>query len=464
MGGLFDTLTLGSRSLDTYRKAIDTTGHNLANVNTPGYTRQRVVIQSVAQDSDIGPVGGGADATAVEQLHNVFFDKQIQVENSVTGSLQARQDALQQSLSALQETINRSDASGTTTSGISQGLADFFAGMQSLSSDPSSVPERQVLIEQSQTLASRFNQVDAKLGAIADNINQTVTSEVGQVNSLARDIAKLNQSIVKEEAASDGSANDLRDARQQKIQELSKLVKIDTAEQPSGAVNVIVSGVSIVDGVDTPNTLETFDSGDGALEVRAAGQTGPLTLTGGSIEGSISTRDNDVSTVRAQVNALAQNFISEVNKIHSGGFSLTGSTGADFFTGTSAADISVNADLVGNPSLIQASSAADEIGNNDVAVALAQLGHAGQAALDGQTFSNRQAQIVAGLGQKVADAQRDLTDQKSISEYVQTQRDSVSGVSLDEEMTNLIMFQKAFEASAKLISMTDEMLNTIIQM
>src|SRR5262249_54695214 len=132
MAGLFDTLALGSRSLNTYRKAIDTAGHNLANVNTPGYTRQRLVVQSVTNTSDIGEVGGGADGTQVQRLQNDFFDKQLQVESSVQGTLESRQDALQQALSSLQEAIDRNSSSGTSTSGISQGLADFFAGLQSL--------------------------------------------------------------------------------------------------------------------------------------------------------------------------------------------------------------------------------------------------------------------------------------------------------------------------------------------
>src|SRR5690242_5004962 len=146
MAGLFDTLSLGSRSLDTYRKAIDVTGHNLANVNTPGYTPQNLVFQSVAWNSDTGEIGGGMDTPQVQQLHNEFFDRQVTVESSVEGSLESRQDALQQALTSLKESINRSDASGTSTSGISQALSDFFAGLQSLSSDPSSMPERQVLL------------------------------------------------------------------------------------------------------------------------------------------------------------------------------------------------------------------------------------------------------------------------------------------------------------------------------
>ncbi len=463
MAGLFDTLSLGSRSLATYRKAIDTSGHNLANVNTPGYTRQRLVIQSVSNSTEIGQVGAGAEAVRVERLQNDFFDQQVQVESSVQGSLNSRQSALQQALNALQENVDRSGSNGTTTSGISQDLADFFASAQSISTNPTSLAERQVFLEKAQALAGKFNQVDTGLASVASNVNQQISGNVAQVNSLVNDIAKLNASIVQEEATTDGAANDLRDSRQQKIEELAGLVKIDTAAQPSGAVNVMVSGVTLVDGSNVANTLETFDA-NGATQVRVAGQTDALALTGGSIEGSITARDNDVGDLRAQVNSLAQTFITEVNKVHSAGFSLTGSTGANLFNGTSAADIAVNPDLVSNPSLIQASAVSGDNGNNQAIIGVAQLATAAQSALGGQSFSDRQAQMVAGVGQKAASAQKDLDDQNSIVDFVKGQRESVSGVSLDEEMSNLVMFQKAFQASAKLISMTDEMLSTIIQM
>jgi flagellar hook-associated protein 1 FlgK len=464
MAGLFDTLALGSRSLETYRKAIDVTGHNLANVNTPGYTRQRLVLESVAGSSDIGEIGGGVDATQVQQLHNQFFDQQIQVESSVQGSLEARQDALQQALTSLQETINRSDPSGTSTSGISQALSDFFGGLQSLSTDPGSIPERQVFLQKAQTLAARFNQVDSKLGNVSTMLNESISSDVNKVNTLAQDIAKLNGAIAQEEAASGNPANDLRDSRQSKVQELARLVKVDVIEQPPGSLNLIVGGVPLVAGGDVVSNLETFDSGNGDLQVRAGGQVTALSLTGGSIEGSISVRDKELSQVRAQINTLAETLVSEMNTAHAEGFGMAGSTGAAFFTGQNAKDIAVNSALLADPAFLQANGVSGETGDNAVVVAMARLGNAAHAALNGQSFSDRQAQIVAGLGQNVADAQRDVDDQKAISDFVESQRESISGVSLDEEMANLVMFQKAFQASAKLISMTDEMLATIIQM
>ena len=465
MAGLFDTLALGSRSLTTYRKAIDTTGHNLSNVHTPGFTRQRLEIESTTVNNGIaGQIGTGAEGVRIVRLKNEFAERQIQMETSIEGSLSVQHDTLKQALTSLQEAIDRNGSSGTTTSGISQGLSEFFNAAQNLTTNPSSIPDRQVLVQKAQELATKFNQADGRLASLHESLNQQIQSDVGKANSLALEIANLNSAIVSEEALSDGYANDLRDSRQAKLEELSKLVRIEATEQEDGSMNVAVAGNLLIEGRDVLNTLEAFDPGDGRLMVRATGQADVLAVTGGSIEGAISVRDGQLATLRTQINSLAETLITEVNTAHSAGFSLTGTTGANFFTGSNASDIAVNQALLREPSLLQAAGATGEPGDNTIARAIAELEGKAHAALDGQTFSGKQGQTVAWLGQEVANARTNLEDQTTISQFIRDQRDSVSGVSVDEEMANLVMFQKAFQASAKLISMTDEMLATIIQM
>lgn len=465
MAGLFDTLNLGANSLATYRKAIDVTGHNLANVNTEGYTRQRLVIEATTVDGGAwGPIGTGSEAARVVQLHHETAGKQLQTEASIEGSISAKHDALQQALVFLQESIDRNGTNGTNTKGISQGLADFFAAAQNVATNPGSMAEREVMLQKAQELATKFNTADSRLSTLQEGLDNRVTAEVGQANGLLQDIAKLNESIVAEEALSPGYANDLRDTRQLKLEALSKLVKVDASEQENGAVNVSIGGNLVVEGRELSGTLETFTSGDGTLQVRVAGQTAALSLTGGSIQGAIGVRDGALADLRSEINTLAETMISEVNAVHAGGFGLDGTTGANFFNGTNASDIAVNSDLLRDPARLQASGVAGEAGNNTVARAIADLSKQTHAALGGLTFSAKQGQTVAALGQELATAKSELADQKTISQFVRNQRDSISGVSIDEEMTNLVMFQSAFQASAKLISMTDEMLATIIQM
>jgi flagellar hook-associated protein 1 FlgK len=465
MAGLFDTINLGANSLATYRKAIDVTGHNLANVNTPGYTRQRLLIESTTVDGGAwGPIGTGSEGVKVVQLQHETAGRQLQTEASIEGSLSVKQDALQQALVFLQESIDRNGANGTNTKGISQGLADFFAAAQSVATNPGSMAEREVMLQKAQELATKFNNADSRLASLQQGLSDRVTSDVGQANGLLQEIAKLNESIVAEEALTPGYANDLRDTRQLKLEALSNLVKIDASEQENGAVNVSIAGHLMVDGREVAGSLETFTAGDGSLQVRASGQSILLPLTGGSIHGALSVRDTELANLRSDINLLASTLISEVNAVHSVGFGLNGSTGANFFTGANAADIAVNTDILRDPALLQASGVSGEAGNNQVALAIHGINQRTHAALGNLTFSGKQAQTVAAFGQEVAIAKSDLADQKTISQFVRNQRDSISGVSIDEEMTNLIMFQKAFQASAKIISTADEMLATILEM
>jgi len=225
MAGLFDTLGIGARSLTTYRKAIDVAGHNLANVNTDGYTRQRLAIEATTTGSDMGTIGSGSEGTRIDRLHNVFIDKQVQVENSVSGSIETKQDALQQAINALNEALDRNGASGTSTAGISQGFSDFFAALQSLSTNPLTIPERQVALQKAIELCNKFNQTDSRIAAVETGLNEHLQSDVTQANTLLSDIATLNNKISSDESFADSPANDLRDARQQKIDQLASLIK-----------------------------------------------------------------------------------------------------------------------------------------------------------------------------------------------------------------------------------------------
>ncbi len=464
MAGLFDTLGIGTRSLTTYRKAIDVAGHNLANVNTEGYTRQRLAIEATTTGSEMGTIGSGSEGMRIDRLHNIFIDKQAQVENSVSGSIEVKQDALQQALNALNEALDRNSASGTSTAGISQGLSDFFNALESLSTTAPSIPDRTVVLQKAAELATKFNQTDSRIAAVESGLNDRLQSDVTKANALLDDIATLNKKISASESFVDSPANDLRDARQQKIDQLSSLVKFDAVENENGALNVIINGRTFVDGANVTAQLETFDPGNGKPLVRVVGDAAALSVTGGSIEGAISVRDNQVANLRADINNLASTLITSVNQIHATGFGLDGSTGLNFFNGANAADIKVNPDLLADPRKLAASGVNGASGDNSVLLQIVQLRDKPNASLNGVSFSSRQAQIVASLGQELSSTNQDLSDQQTIQKYLSAQRDSVSGVSIDEEMANLVMFQKAFQASAKLISMTDEMLATIIQM
>jgi flagellar hook-associated protein 1 FlgK len=471
--GLFGTLGVAARALQTQQQGIEVAGHNLANAANPAYARQRIIIQtSQSVPSSIGPQGTGAEAIAIQQIRNFLIDEQLASELSVGGYWTAQQQGLEYARAALGQEIDlrasgaegAAAASGTAGEGIAEALSDLFNAFQSLSTNPTSLAERQVLLQKAQNLASQFNQVDGRLGNVRNALNAALQSDVASANELLAEIAGLNDKIITVELTSTGVANDLRDLRQQKIEELSRLVAIDTSVQPNGAINVSIAGTLVVSNEDVLDTLEAYDAGGGQFLVRT--QTGgtPLTLTGGSIQGTIDARDGALAALSTSINSLATLLISEVNTIHSAGFSLTGSTGASFFTGTNAGTIAVNAALLSDPSLIQASGTSGAVGDNQVALALAQLADQTFAAVGNQTFGQSYAQTVSAFGQSLSSANQQIADQQIVENMLRRQRDSVSGVSIDEEMTDLMKYQRAFEASARLVTVIDEMLETLVNM
>jgi len=474
MLGLFGTLSMANRSLQTQRAGTEVAGHNLANVNTPGYSRQRVDIDtSIAIPSEMGPQGTGADAVGIQQIRDVLLDRQIVTETSVRGAYEAKQKALQLGQAALGQQIDRqaTGAAGSAAAsgiggqhGIAEEMSDLFNAFRGLAASATSMPARQEVIKTAQDLATQFNQVSTRLANLRTSLNDSLASDVAQANLALSDIAKLNEQIVAVEIGTPAKANDLRDARQKRIEDLAKLVNITTTANPNGSVDIAIDGVPLVVGPIVQDTLETYDAGGGQFLVRTVTGGTTLNLTGGTMQGTIDARDNDLTTLQTSIDTLAATLISEVNTVHGAGFGRNGTSGEAFFTGATAADIGVNTNLANDPWMIQAGGVAGAPGDNTVAVQLGQLADVNHAALSNQTFQENYGQSVAALGQALNGTNTQLTNQQLVENMLLRQRDSVSGVSLDEEMTDLIKFQRAFEASAKLIVTVDELLQTVLSL
>lgn len=462
MMGLYGTLNLGTRALQAHSQGMSVAGQNLANVNNPAYTRQRLLLQATSS----GTQGTGVNAAAIQRVHDTLLDRQIQGETSVSGFWSAQQKALQSAQTNLGEALN-SSAAATGAAGsqstLATDLTKLFNEFQNLAATPASLSQRGLVLSKAQNLAAQFNQTDGRLAELNGTLNDSVTADVAQAGELLQSVAHLNEQIRRAESGGNGSANDLRDLRQQKLETLAGLTNVETAEDPDGQVNVSIGGNLLVSGQQVLATLESYDAGGGQQMVRTGTGT-TLTLTGGSLQGAIDARDGALATLRGGLDTLANTLAIQVNTVHRAGFNLSGGTGADFFTGNSAASLQVNAALVGDPALLQASGSATAPGNNQTALALASLANQPFTALGGQTFAAGYARTVTSLGESLATANGNVEDQQLMAGMLQRQRSSVSGVSIDEEMTDLVKYQKAFQASARIISTVDEMLSEVINM
>jgi len=470
MLGLFSTLNMAARSLQTQMTGVEVTGQNLANVNTAGYSRQKVVItQSPDVMTNIGPEGTGANATSIQQVVSTLLNNQIQSQSSTSGYWNAQQTALQSAQNGLDEFLNgagsstSATASSTSDSGLSGQLSSLFNAFQSVATSPTSVSARQALIGQAQTVAASFNNVNTQLNGVKTSLNTSLSNDVTSANQLLSQIATLNQQISSAQFGG-GNANNLNDEREQDLENLSQLTNITTSTGSNGVINVTIGGQTLVSGGTVNDTLQTYDPGNGGLLVQTTNGQANLTLTGGSMQGTIDARDGTLATLQSGINTLASSLITQVNTIHSGGYGLTGTTGNNFFNGTNAGTITVNPTLANNAALVQMSGSATASGDNSVALQLAQLATATQASLNNQTFSGAYGSTVAGLGTALNNANTEVNNQTAVSNMLQTQRGSVSGVNVDEEMTNMLMFQRAYEASAQVVTTVNTLLGDTLGM
>jgi flagellar hook-associated protein 1 FlgK len=466
MVGLFGTLDIGANSLAVQQEEMTISGQNLANVNNTSYADEQLdVSDATPLETPIGEEGTGVQMTGISESRDPLLDSQIQAEASVTGSLTAQQTYLQNAEGYLGEQITSSSSSATPDSpnGLAADLSNLFDSFQSLSTDPSNLSSRQTAVQSAQQVAAQFNQVSKQLSTVQADLNSSVQTDVTSANQDLNTIATLNQQIV-EAQANGGSADQLVDQREQTLENLAGLANFSTTTQANGAVNVSIGGVTMVSGVSVTDSLETYDSGNGQLLVQDQNGGKPITLTGGSIEGEITARDGALASLQSGLNTLASQLITQVNTIYSAGYDLNGNTGQDLFTGTDASNIGVNSNVVTDPSQFQAAGTAGAAGDNTVALALAQLGNQNITGLNNQTFSANYAQTVSNLGGSISSVNSDLNTSQVVTQMLTNDRASASGVSLDGEMSNLIQYQKAYEASAELITTLNEMLQTVVAM
>jgi flagellar hook-associated protein 1 FlgK len=445
------------------------TGQNLANANNPTYSNQTLnVTTSTPLETPIGEEGTGVVGTSITSASDPYINSQIQAQNSVTSSLTAQQTGLQNAEAYLDEEITSTSSTGTPDSpnGLSTSLSNLFNSFSAMQDDPNSPSLQQSAVQSAEDLASQFQQVSSQLSGVRNELNDSIQSDVTTANQDLTTIASLNKQIVIAES-SGGTANDLVDQREAALEDLSNKVNITTTTNADGSINVSIGNKAMVTDVSQTDSLGTYDaSGNGQLMLEANSAPGTaLNITGGSIEGSITARDGALSDLQTGLNTLASQLITNVNSIYSQGYDANGDTGQDLFTGTDASDIAVNSSLVADPSLFQYSgSSTPGSTDNSTVVALSELANQNISGLGNQTLSENYDNTVTNLGSAISSVNNQLSTSQSVGDMLTNQRDSIAGVSLDDQMTNLIQYQKAYEASAELVTTVNEMLETVVQM
>ncbi len=457
MAGLFDGLEMGKRALSTHQLWLNTIGHNISNVNTPGFTRQRVLMNTTPpQEVPAGMVGTGVNATNILQIRDLFLNQQYRSENKTLGQW-----------TALEKTLGQIEALFTepNTDSLSDLLDKFWTSWSDLSNNPESIAARTALKEQTNLLTSGFHRVYSQLQDLRNSIDNDIKLMVDSVNSISTEIASLNQQIARTELGGQ-KANDLRDRRDYLIDQLSQYVDINAAEQKNNTTTVYIGALAIVDGTSSFKLATRKVEGENATtnEIVWAGSTKSIKNLNGELKGLIDTRDSLLPKYLGYLDDMAKTIISQVNGVHQTGYGLDRTTGLNFFDPlhNNAATISLN-EAVGNNVARIAASKSGEVGDNVNALAIADLRSATTMMRNTASISDFYYSMMGEIGVESSKAKNLKDNYGLLVGQLDNARQSVQGVSLDEEMAQMVKYQHAFDAAARVITTMDQALATVIQ-
>ena len=565
MGTLFSALSIARSGLQVAQVQLDIAGHNIANVNKVGFSRQRVeLISRVPLSRPFGQIGRGVAIGLIARVRDPILDTLFR--NQVAG---LRSAELQTQFFGMIEDIFLEPTEG----GMSGRINNFFQALQEFSTNVESLPIRQSVVTEAESLATLFNETARRLNTLRTNANEEIVSLVPEVNSLAERVAKLNDQIRVAEAGGN-PANDLRDDRDVLLDELAGIVNIFTRERTDGQVDVLIGDQVLVNG-DRFRELETVQNAlldplrNDLVDVRFVDNGKLLTVTDGLIFGALQLRDTILVEVQNDINTLAATIIREINVVHSQGsglVNLTSLTGSNFvtdpalalnaaglpftvtpgtfevtvldaagsptagspmtitigagttlndivadlnaipeisasvtpdgaldittaagfsftfsndttgvlaalgtnvlFTGSDAVSMGVNQVIVDDPQLLASgfSTDPDDTGDNSAALALAEVQNGLFLQNSSMTINDFFESTIVQIGIDARSTQATFEVELTFVDGFEQRRQAVSGVSLDEEITFLLQFQRAFEASARVVTVTDRMLDALFAM
>lgn len=462
MSSINGIMSAALSALTTYTSAIDVINSNIGNVETEGYTRQKAVIQAKAPVSTGTTLTGtGIGVVNVERVYNAFLTRQLRAANQEMGQWTAQKEGL----SSVEQVF-----ADTSESSLSSILSSFWNNWQNLVNNPTGATERLVLVNSAANLASAFQSMGLQLFDIQKGIDSSVAQNATQANQIIQQIADLNRRIQQAQAAGQ-NINAYQDELDQKVLNLSNLININAYTNVNGQVSIqLESGKPLVEGASTWLLSTQINTLTGMRDITwpdgsAAPPVVNSEITGGKIGGYLNVRDNLIPSYQMDINNLAQTIITEVNALHTGGFDINGNAGLPFFTGSGATDIAIHPNIQLDPGLIAAAAtAATAPGNGSNALAIAELQNT--LALSGgtATFNQYYGALTSRVGSDTQSANAGYANKTATVNAWRSQRDSYSGVSIDEEQMNLILYQNAYSASAKLMSVVDSMMKDLLNM
>lgn len=461
-------IEIAKSGMNAARNQLNITAHNIANVSTPGYTRQQAIqvtktpIHSLGIKDRLGNgvIGQGTDISTVVRVRNEFLDSEYRTYLSTTNS----NYHLSLGYSHIESILNEpSDVS------LSSNISSFWNSLSELGSKVTDMSARATFIQSSLSFTTALNNMGDKTAKLKSQYMQELETVVNKINLLTNEIYDLNKQISDLETVGN-PANDLRDTRDNLIDELSKLVDIETYQNETGGVSVLAGGKLLV-GENTKRQIKlTTDVNNDSYKVIWSDELDQFSIKGGHLHGALLTINNTIKDFENDLNSLVTAMTQKFNEVHQKGFDLNGNSGLEFFVSKDGGpltinNITINPKILEDESLIALSSDATISGDNGNLNELLKvkdeklLDTSGNSKLTVSEFYNY---TVSKIGLNSKSYTQAYENANATLKNVATQKDSVSGVSMDEEAANLVMFQQVYNASAKVLQTVNEMLETLI--
>jgi len=462
----FGSYNIAKSGLYVNERALDVTGHNITNMNTPGYVRQQAMIknapyQTVSNNGNqLQQLGLGADLQQIRQIRNSFLDIMYRNENMTQGYWEAKYKSVQDIESILVDPMK---------DGLQNVMNQFWDSWQELSKEPESLTVRAIVRQRGETLVNTINHMGSQLDKLVNDLSSEINVRINEVNKITSQIAKLNGVIYSQEA-SGGTANDYRDQRNILADKLTRLVNADITETQEGQLFVTVGGYSIVNQIKSTN-LYIEKSNQGKLShtpmIEGSGIKAPI--NNGLIKGLMDSVE-EVEKVKDTLNTLVSAMAQEVNQLHKSGktageFPMDGE---DFFVQAKSgsplgmSNIKLNGNLKDLNNIVV--STLESSGDNTVALEIAALRN--KPKINDKTgvlsMDEYYQAIILKVGQSGNEAFNILQNQTKLVQAADAKRQSLSSVSLDEEMSNMMKYKFAYDASSRAFNAIDEIIDTLI--
>jgi flagellar hook-associated protein 1 FlgK len=455
MSSLLSIMDTSLSAMWAARVAIQTVGHNIANASTPGFSRQEVML-GARQPLVLpyGSLGRGVNVLGIRRATDEFLLANHRAQTSRLASYTEVDSALQE-IEAILGSVDNDH--------LGNAISEFFGAWSDLATPQAEPALKTAVLSAARNLVADFHAIDSSLDELEQNLESTLEGAVDEFNGLLQQIADLNQEIMSAQA-NGTPANDLHDQRDNLLLELSQMTRLTSVERDDGTLDVIIEGRTMVTRTHAEQIDRRWvDTGDGwDLSLVTASTRRPVALGEGQLSGFLQARDEQVRQVREGLDELAALLAEKVNAIHQQGHS-GGSTGLSFFSGSSARDLEINPPLLEDSDLV-ATSRSGLAGDNDVALEIAALADLPLGGEGGRSLNDRYRGLVTDIASQRSRYEFLLESQTNIVGAVEMRLDAIRGVSLDEEGANLVRYQNAYDASARVISTVQDMFDSLMEM